>query len=133
MSQNDSSTKELSPNQKRALTALLSTVTVAEAAAACGLCEKTLYRYLANDLFKAELRARQDHALAGATANLDALANIAMATLRDAMEGKEVPAGVKVRAALGILPEKRKAHELDDLAERVKALEAALAEKAKPE
>ena len=42
-------------NQRRALAALLASKTIAEAAAACRLSEKTLYRYLENPDFRQAL------------------------------------------------------------------------------
>jgi len=52
MSGND---KDLNTNQKRALVALLENGTVTGAAAAVGLSEKTIYRYLHDENFTREL------------------------------------------------------------------------------
>ena len=47
---------QLSPNQRRALTALLSEKTVRDAAKKCRLSEQTLYRYLSDALFREEIQ-----------------------------------------------------------------------------
>ena len=57
-------TGSLSTNKRKAIIALLANPTIGKAAAACGLGERTLNRYLADDDFRAELRARQDEAAA---------------------------------------------------------------------
>ncbi len=121
----------LSANQKKALVALLACPSVAAAAKQAGLGERTLYRYLADDTFKAELRARQDQAIAAATAALSGLTGTAIETLRKVLTDPDASHAVKVRAALGILRERRRIGELDDLAERVSRLEEVLGERYK--
>lgn len=114
---------ELSANQKRALVALLTCPSVAAAAEAVGLSERTLYNYLANDVFKTELRKRQDQAIAATTAALVGLSGEAVKVLRDILADPDATNAVKCRVALGWLREKREAVELQDLAARVSALE----------
>ena len=116
---------QLSANQRKAVIALLNSATIRAAALACGLCEKTVSRYLADPDFRAELRKRQDEALAAATAALSGLAGEAVGTLAGVMGDDEASPAAKVRAAAVILAERRKVAELDDLAERVAALEQA--------
>ena len=115
----------LSANQKRAIIALLNNPTIGEAAKAAGLGERTLTRYLADPGFRAELRKRQDQALAAATAALSGLAGDAVGTLAGVMGDGEASPAARVRAAAVILAERRKVAELDDLAERVAELEQA--------
>ena len=115
----------LSANQKRAIIALLNNPTIGEAAKAAGLGERTLTRYLADLVFRAELRKRQDEAMAAATAALSGLAGEAIGTLAGVMDSKGASDAAKVRAAAVILAERRKVAELDDHAERITALEKA--------
>jgi hypothetical protein len=117
---------DLNANQQRALVALLSQPTIAKAAEACELGERTLYRYLGEDDFREELHERQRQILDAATAGLVGMAGDAVQALRDVLKDKETPPSVKVRAALGWLNESRKAVELGDLAERVRLLEEAI-------
>lgn len=119
---------ELNRNQKLALTALLSEPTVKAAAESCGLAERTLFYYLADETFKAELRQRQGAILGGVTSALVGLSGGAIQTLRDLLESKTATDAVKCRAALGWLRNVRDAVELRDLADRVAALEDKLSE-----
>jgi len=75
----------LNRNQRKALAALLTHGTVREAAGACGLAERTLYGYLADDAFTAELQKRQDAILAGVVAKMTTLAGKGMAQLEGAL------------------------------------------------
>ena len=61
---------DLNDNQKKAIRALLSTTTVRAAAEVCGLAERTLHHYLAQEPFRDALRAEQDQLTAAATAAL---------------------------------------------------------------
>lgn len=122
MSEND----RLSTNQRKALKALLECSTIRAAAEDCGLGEATLYRYLRDPLFKAELRARQDGIVSSVTAALVGLAGDAVEALKSILASKDASDAVKVRAALGWLAQMRQSVELADLAERVTALEQTL-------
>jgi len=117
---------KLTPNQVKAIVALLATASIGKAAKRCGLGERTLHRYLANEDFRRELRARQDETVAATVAALSGLSGKATETLCDVMGSKETTESVRVRAAQVILQERRKASELDDLADRVSALERTL-------
>lgn len=114
---------KLSANQVKAIAALLATSSIGKAAKRCGLGERTLHRYLANEDFRRELRARQDETVAATVAALSGLSGKATETLDDVMGSKEATESVRVRAAQVILQERRKASELDDLSERVSKLE----------
>ena len=122
----------LSTNQRKAIIALLANPTIGKAAAACGLGERTLNRYLADDDFRAELRARQDEAAAAMAAGLAGLAGKALSVLDGVMDDDEAGDSVKVRAALGVVSERRKAQELDVLSGRVADLERRLKGDGKP-
>ena len=114
---------KLSANQLKAIAALLATPSIGKAAKRCGLGERTLHRYLANEDFRRELRARQDETVAATVAALSGLSGKATETLDAVMGSADAADGVKVRAAQVILQERRKASELDDLSERVAKLE----------
>ena len=114
---------ELSANQRRALSALLTEPSIAKAAAACKLSERTLYNYLADAGFKAELRARQDRAINAATAALAGLAGNAIDALRGVLTDADATASARTRAALGILDQAQKLTKFADLEDRIAALE----------
>jgi len=102
-----------------AIAALLKNATLAEAAASVGMSERTLRRWLRDPQFAADHRAAQREALDFAIAGLKQATGVA--TLR-----RNLTAGVpsvEVRAATEILSQTARWQELDELAERVKALE----------
>jgi hypothetical protein len=171
---------DLNRNQKRALEALLREPTVKDAASACDLTQRTLYRYLSDDDFRDELHRRQDAIVGATTAALVELGGEAvkalqtsLATLTEhqaanladfieihddgtwSLDLKKAEAEEKLhlvkklwrteggeerieihdvqlaaarlgRQALSVIEERRKAVELDQLAERVAAIERRL-------
>ena len=118
MADNDS----LSVRQKRAVVALLQSTSIKEAASVAGIGEKTMYRYLNDDAFRAELHAQQDAALAAAAAALAGMMGDALAVLRDTLQDDDASDSVKVRAAQIIVDERRMI-ELVALARDVRQLE----------
>ena len=118
MTDNDS----LSVRQKRAVVALLQSTSIKEAASVAGIGEKTMYRYLNDDAFRAELHAQQDAALAAAAAALAGMMGDALAVLRDTLQDDDASDSVKVRAAQIIVDERRMI-ELVALARDVRELE----------
>ena len=114
----------LSRNKQRAIAALLTTSTVRDAARMIGLNEGTIWRYLRDPAFKRELRDLEDRAVAAAVASLSGLSGDAIATLREILDDPDASTTARVRASLGILRERRRIGELDDLAQRVAKLEA---------
>lgn len=112
----------------RAIDALLCCSTVRAAAAKAGLGERTIYRYLADSDFRAELHRRQDEALSAVTAALAGGMGSAVQALAGVLDDPECPQAVKVRAALGWLREGRAMVETDNLVDRVATLEKVLLE-----
>ena len=104
-----------------AIAALLEKATIAEAASAIGVSEKTLRRWLQDPDFAAEHRAAQRQAVDLAIARLKQATGEAVATLRRNLTSG-MPS-VEVRAATEILSQTARWQELDELADRVKALE----------
>ena len=98
------------------------------AAKRCGLTERTLYNYLADEAFRTELHRRQDQVIAATTAALVGLSGAAVATLQEVLTDPDASQATKVRAALGWLKHTRDVVELDALTERVAALEEKLRE-----
>jgi hypothetical protein len=94
---------KLSAKQHKALTALMVSNTIADAAAAIGVNERTVYTWLDDPMFAGAYRAVLNEALSQARARLS--------------------------AANSILDKALKFKELEDLAERMAALEAAYAAK----
>ena len=118
---------DLNKNQRRALAALLAETTIRDAAKAAGLGETTLYRYLRDPDFRAELQARQSELIAAAVASLAGLTGDAVGTLRAAMADPNATTSAKVRAASLILDHVQKLTTFAELETRLAALEARLA------
>jgi len=78
--------KELNTNQKRALVALLEHGTVRGAAAAVGLAEKTIYRYLQDETFKTALNSAVVGLISAAGVRLYSGQDNALETLAEIME-----------------------------------------------
>jgi hypothetical protein len=113
----------LSPRQVKAMEALLQEPIVARAAAAGGVNERTLRRWLTEPAFRdAVFRARRE-AFGQAIWLTQRYAAVAVATLVKLLQETTVPPSAKVAAAGMILKFGREGMELDDLAERVAALE----------
>jgi DNA-binding MurR/RpiR family transcriptional regulator len=107
--------------EDRALVALLSEPTIAQAATKAGVSESTLLRWMANPSFKARYRDARRQVVEHAVSGLQQAANKAVAALeRNLTCG--IPA-VEVGAAKAILDQAIKGVELVDLAERVEQLE----------
>jgi phage terminase small subunit len=122
----DNGAKKLSKNQAKALDALLRCTTVSQAAIVAGVSARTIWRYLSNDVFKAELRKRQDQTIKATSAALVGLSGEAIQALQDLLTDPDTTPAVKARVALGWLEHTRKTVELDGLSERVRILEESL-------
>ena len=122
-----SDTSELTRGQQRALRAMLRSTSIVEAAEEAGLGRKTIYRYLREETFRLELRRAQDEVLAGTTAALVGLSEVAVETLHSVMTDEFASDSVRVRAALGWLSHQREMLEIMSLSERVRRLEEELA------
>ncbi|CAG1010296.1 hypothetical protein PHYC_03826 [Phycisphaerales bacterium] len=116
----------LTANQEAGLLALLSEPTVLKAAEKAGVTSRTIYSWLNNDeRFAKAYRAARRQFFVHAMTLTQRYAPMAIQALAKIMTDPSCPAGARVSAANGILNYSRDSIELDDLAERVKALEQA--------
>lgn len=120
---------KLSAKQHRALSALLTSKSVAEAAAATGLGERTIYRWLTDPAFRQALSAAEGELIDAATRRLLTLQGTALDTLEAVLGDEDASAGVRIRAAQMVLDHLLKLRELRDIEQRLQALEAAQAER----
>ena len=116
----------LTTQQDRALTALLHEPTIARAATVAGVGERTLHRWLIDPEFRSALLAARREAFGQAIGLTQTYATVAVATLVKVMQDPTVQPGPKVSAAGVLLKFGREGIELDDLAERLDALERAM-------
>lgn len=108
--------------QRKAIPALLASKTIAEAAAKSGLSERTLYRYLRDDAFRAALGQAEADAINFAARRLIAEGGDALDVLSNLMKGAKSES-VKRLAASDWISNILKWQELAILAARVSDLE----------
>ncbi len=114
---------KLSQKQERAIVALLDAPTIAKAAEAIGVCERTLYRWLDDPDFAAAYRKARRQAFGVAIGLVQKYAPVAVNCLVRVTTDANAPASAKVAAATALLRFGREGIETDDLAVRVEALE----------
>lgn len=113
----------LNQKQQRALQALLSNPTRSAAAAAAGIDEKTLRKYLRDREFIAEYRAAFGDLVDVATRQAQQAINPALSTLTEICGDCEAGPTARVSAARALLEYAARLTEVNDLAARVAELE----------
>lgn len=120
----DIDTNTLTGAQAQAIAALLSEPTIKAAALSVDIAPSTLYRWLQTDeAFIRAYRAAKINALEVAVGKLHTASSAAVDALLGAL-ASDVPAGVRVRAALGILGKSFEGMQLLDLAQVIEQYEA---------
>lgn len=127
MAENGTAETALSAKQQRAIVALLSTKSVAEAAEAAKVGERTLWRWLGEPVFRMHLAGAEADMLDAATRRLLQLQDGAIETVQAIMQDAEASAGVRLRAAQAVLDYLLKLRELRNIEQRLAALEIAYA------
>jgi hypothetical protein len=112
-----------SRKREEAITALLTSSSVHGAADRIGVDPKTLQGWMREPGFIEEYRKAKREALSEATARLRSTMTEAVDVLRDVMQNTEHPPGPRVSAAKAVLDNAFKAVEVEDLEERLSALE----------
>jgi len=115
--------EKLSRLQGRAICALLSAPTFADAARDVGVSHRTLKNWMLKPAFRAELKHARQRVLEDALTRLEGACNQAVDTLCRAMNSSK-PA-IALRAATAVLQLALKATDQLDLADRIAALENA--------
>jgi len=113
--------------QSRAIEALLQEPTIGRAAATAGVSERTLRRWLKEGPFKKAFFDARRESFGQAIGLTQRYAPVAIATLVKVMNDEGNSASAKVTAAAVLLKFGREGIELDDLAERLEAVETAMA------
>jgi hypothetical protein len=103
--------------------ALLQHPTLEKAAAAAGMNESTLWRWMQNEEFQDKYRRARRQAFSQAVARLQNACNGAVATLVRIMMDPAAPAHSRVRAADSVLVHSLRAMEVEDLEVRIACLE----------
>ena len=118
--------EKLSRNQEKAIAALLAHPTMAKAAAA-GVGEVTLWRWMQIPEFREQYRLARREAVSQAVGHLQGACSVAVMALTDISKDVNCPAGARVSAARTVLEMAFKGVELEDLAVRVEELEQRVA------
>jgi transposase-like protein len=115
--------KKLTPGQRKAIEALLTSGNVTAAATAAGVTRNTLYRWVRHDeTFVAELQAAEAEAVQGLSRVLAGLGDSAAAALKDALDSSQ-KITVRLRAAEIVTDRLLKIRELVELEQRITELE----------
>lgn len=114
----------LTAKQGTAIAALLSSPTIAKAAEAAKVGERTLYKWLKVPAFKAAYREAQRESFKHAVGMCQKYLPHAVQTLVKVMAKDDAPESAKVSAASALMKFGRESIELDDVVERVEKLEA---------
>ncbi len=117
----------LSAKQQRAILALLSEPGIDAAARKAGVNPATLWRWQRQPHFREALAEARRQAFSQATTRLAAVAAQAAEELYSIVRSPTAPPAARVSAARAILENARQTLELDDLAERLTAVEVLLA------
>jgi len=119
----DRTPESLTPKQRKAVEALLTTGEVAAAAQAAGVARDTLYRWLKQPAFLRAVREAEARAVDDLSRLLVRLGRTATATLARAMNDASTPWATRVRAADATLSRILQLRELATLEARVAELE----------
>lgn len=115
-------------NQERkyqtAIAALMTAPRQADAAAAAGISERTLERWMVRPDFRRLYRAARSAAVEQAVSQLQTFSSSAVAVLVEVMQDTAAPPAVRVAAASKVLAGAVEALEMMDFAGRLEALES---------
>lgn len=103
--------------------ALARGATYAEAGALAGVAERTVRRRLEEPEFMVLLTRRKDEIIGHTVDRLTGLTSAALDTLDQLVSSPETPAGVRLRAALGILSAHRSGRDNHEVEARLRAVE----------
>jgi len=123
---------DLTPAQGRALTALLESTSIREAATAAGVHESAIRKWLREPGFRAAYGEARREAVGQAIAVLQRHASAASVTLVGMMTDPECREQTRYSAAKTVLEFALQGVALDDLGARLEALEAAAREPGQP-
>ena len=115
---------ELKRSEVRVLMALFEHATIVDAAKALRVHRRTVERVLAKPHVEAAFRSRRAEMMAATSLRLRAAAAEAIEALRDVLKEEGAP-GARVSAARALLEMGLRAVELEEIEERIEALEAA--------
>jgi hypothetical protein len=114
---------QLTAKQEEAITALLNCPSIKKAADQVGMSERQIYRWLDEPGFSKAYRTARRQAFSHAISLTQQYAPAAVATLTKISTDQTAPHAARVSASTALLKFSRESIELDDLAERLAAIE----------
>ena len=114
---------KINRTEEKLLIALLEKPTIADAAAAAGLSETSVYRWLRNPAFKERYKEARRQIMAGAVGALQKATGTAVKTLIEVMDSPTAPPAAKVSAARAILEFGFEAVKIEDIVDQLKKLD----------
>ena len=111
-------------SREGAIAALVAHPNIKEAAATCGISEKTLHAWLKEPEFSIQLAEAQRDVTRRVTRSVILRAERAVSVLDEIMSDVETAAPARVSAARTVLEFTMKAIEIEEILERITALEA---------
>lgn len=121
----------ITSKQEKAIIALLSEPTMADAANATGISEVTLWRWLQDESFRLLYMQARRAAVQRAIARMQSATSEAVETLRAVMKDESAKGSERVSAAKAIIEFAYKGIDLEDFAARLSAIEAVMKDKPK--
>jgi len=118
---------ELSNRQLLAISQIVASTTLEEARKRAGVSKGTLYNWLRDDAFKAELKRQRDEVIKEALARLKSAITKAVEELIKLMDSNK--AELRRLASKDILEYALKSIELEDIEERLNKIEQAISQK----
>ena len=119
-------TDGLTPQQEQAVIALLAEPSVGKAAQACGVPERTLYRWLDEAGFARAYHDARRKVFGQAIGLVHRYAPMAVQALAKIIVDEKLPCSARVTAALGLLKVGRESIETEDLHARILAMEESM-------
>jgi len=113
----------LTPRQRAAVAALFQAKTRQEAAEICGVSQSTLYKWLRNPIFKAELLELETETRQTLRRRLSRGAGASLDTIAEIRDDQENPPALRLRAADLWLTHHEKLDDQSDFDRRLTALE----------
>lgn len=113
---------QLNSAQRRTIRALLSQTSIAAAATVAGISERTIYRWLADGVFRQALTEAESQAIDTAARRLVVLAEKALDRIESLVDNADKDE-TKLRAATAILENMLRLTELRSIEQRLSALE----------
>jgi len=115
--------QQLTSRQHRAVQSLITGTSISDAAKQANIHERTLYRWLQEEQFQSAVRRARQLSLTQLATHLQHMAGRAAGTLDEIMEDKNATSASRVSAARYTMDMFYKAATLEDIMERLMAIE----------